>query len=56
MQKTKIRLEIRKVGTFSRSTAKAEGFDTGDPTSGMTSMKTTLGSSVFLAQAPRPLN
>lgn len=54
MEKKKIKLQVRKVGTFGRPLAKVSGFDTGDPTSEMTSMKTTLTS--FLALGPRPLN
>lgn len=53
MEKTKIKLEVRKVGTFSRPVAKVVGSETGDPTSEMSSMRTTIS---FLAPAPRPLN
>jgi hypothetical protein len=43
MERTKVKLEIRKVGTFKKSQIKVAALDTGDPTSELTSMKTTIG-------------
>lgn len=42
MEKTKIKLEIRKVGTFKKSVVKVAALETGDPTSTMTSTTTTV--------------
>ena len=42
MEKTKVKLEIKKVSTFKKSQIKVAALDTGDPTSTLTSMTTTV--------------
>ncbi|MNK10072.1 hypothetical protein D3C87_280870 [compost metagenome] len=48
MERTKIKLEIKKVGTFKKSQVKVAALDTGDPTSTLTSMTTTVSDISFL--------
>ncbi|SOD20100.1 hypothetical protein [Pedobacter xixiisoli] len=43
MEKTRVKLEIKKVGTFKKAHVKVAALDTGDPTSTLTSTKTTIG-------------
>jgi len=47
MEKTKVKLEIKKVGTFKRIQINNAALDTGDPTSTLTSMTTTIGDLSF---------
>ena len=47
MEKTKVKLEIKKVGTFKKSHIQVAALDTGDPTSTLTSTTTTVGDLTF---------
>ena len=43
MERTKVKLEIKKVSTFKKPLIKFAALDTGDPTSTLTSTTTTIG-------------
>ncbi|WP_461790441.1 hypothetical protein [Pedobacter sp.] len=47
MENKKIKLEIRKVGTFKKSQATSAVLFTGEPTSELTTTQTTMGTSGF---------
>ncbi|MGE6219464.1 hypothetical protein [Nubsella zeaxanthinifaciens] len=50
MENKKIKLEIRKVGTFKKSHATNAVLFTSDPTSELTSVKTTMGPRVQIVR------